>query len=324
MSTNEFDDEMIAATLPGGDEPSTERLDEVPDPDRRRDALHATVAALDLLHESTPPPELRSRLLAAAAEQRPEPPASAFSELFRHQVRALAELLAELRDDDWSRPLEHYDWTVHGLVAHLLVIEDYTASRLGLTPYDPSEEHHLALGAERISGELAIDPAHTAAAWFARAAATSDALRDRSLELPTDVTLHGWPFSLDGAVIARAFEIWTHADDIRRATGREVRPPSAEDLRTMSRFSVLALPLTLGLVAPDRVLSPTRVVLTGGGGGTFDLGSAAGSSTTIVVDVVDYCRVAARRIDPDDLDCTIDGDAALAADLLRGAAAFAV
>ncbi len=65
-------------------------------------------------------------------------------------------------------------------------------------------------------------------------------------------------------------------------------------------------------------------MLTGLGGGTFDLGGAPGPTTTIVTDVVDYCRVAARRVEPDDLDCTIDGDTALAADLLRAAAVFAV
>ncbi len=201
VSTNGFDDEMIATTLAGHGETATAG-GEVADVGRLRDELHATVAALDLLHESAPPPELRVRLLAAAAEQRPEPAASPTSELFRHQVQALAVLLDELGDVDWSRPVEHYDWTVHGLVAHLLVIENYTAGRLGLAPDDSSDEHHLTIGAERIAGELEVDPARTAVAWLERARATAAALHDAPAGLPTDITLHGWPFSLDGAVIA--------------------------------------------------------------------------------------------------------------------------
>ena len=325
MSTSGFDDERIATTLPGHDSSATPDDRDPGDPQRgRQEAVDATVAALDLLYESAPPPELRSRLLAAAVRERPEQPGSGVAELFAHQVDALAELLDELDDDEWIRPVGPYDWTVHGLVAHLLVIENYTASRLGLAPDDPTDEHHLTTGAGRIADELAGDPERTAAAWRERAAATSAALRDTPTELPADVVLHGWRFPLDGAIIARSFEIWTHADDIRRATGRPVRSPGAADLRTMSRFSVQALPLTLGLVAPDRELSPTRVVLTGEGGGTFDLGSAPGTPTTIVLDVVDYCLVAARRIDPDQLVCMVEGETELVTDLLRGAAAFAV
>ncbi len=230
----------------------------------------------------------------------------------------------ELDGHDWSRPVGPYDWTVHGLVAHVLVIEHYTAGRLGIGPDGFSDEHHLAIGAERISDELERDPTATASDWLERATATVAALHDDSRELPTDVDLHGWPFSLDGALIARAFEIWTHADDIRRATGRPLWSPIAGDLRTMSGFSVRALPLTLDLIAPDQTLTPTRIVLTGPGGGTFDIGRHPGSVTTIVTDVIDYCRLVARRVAPDDLDCTIDGDPELARALLTSASAFAV
>lgn len=327
MNRDELDDEMIAAALSGGDQRPTGRDGVEVDPARegRQDALRRTVAALDLLLESTPPPDLRERVLDAAAGRRSsqtEP--SPVPDLFANQVSALAELLDQLDGDDWTRPVEPYDWNVHGLIAHLLVIEEYTAGRLGLAPGDQSDRHHLALGAERMTDELSRAPEQTASAWWERAEATAVAVRDDSTDLPADVTLHGWPFSVGGALIVRAFEIWTHADDIRRATGRPLWSPIAGDLRTMSRFSVRALPLTLGLVAPDQPLTPTRIVLTGRGGGTFDFGSEPCLATTIVADVVDYCRVAARRIAPADLDCTIDGDATLAHALLEGASVFAV
>jgi hypothetical protein len=159
-------------------------------------------------------------------------------------------------------------------------------------------------------------------------------------DLPHQITLHGWPFELDGALIARSFELWTHTDDIRRATGRPLGAPAPSDIRAMSSFSVEALPLTLALTSPGRPLTPTRVVLTGAGGGTFDLPptpslaptpsrapTPTGSgtpSTLVVVDVVDYCRVVARRIGVDTLNFTITGDESLARALLHSATVFAV
>lgn len=327
MTRDGLDDEMIASAF-GGAEPrrtGRDRIEDAAERNARRHALHETVAALDLLLESAPPPDIKANLLREAAGRRPpqtEP--SAVTDLFSNQVAALAELLDELDGHDWSRPVAPYGWTVHALIAHLLVIEHYTAGRLGIGPNGFADEPHLAIGADRISDELERDPNATASEWLERAEATVAAIHDDAAELPTGVDLHGWPFSLEGALIARAFEIWTHADDIRRATGRPLRSPIAGDLRAMSEFSVRALPLTLELVAPDQSLTPTRIVLTGRGGGTFDIGRRPGSVTTIVTDVVDYCRLVARRIVPDDLDCTIDGDSTLVRALLTSASAFAV
>jgi uncharacterized protein (TIGR03083 family) len=248
-------------------------------------------------------------------------------DLFRRQIEALGDLLGDLHADDWTRPIGPYRWTVHGLVAHLLVIELYTAGQLGLDQANTSHEHHLAIGADRIAAELADAPGSTARRWLERARATAAALFDDGISLPDDITLHGWPFSTEGALIARAFEVWTHADDIRLATGRPRSTPGAGDLRTMSRFSVRTLPRLLPLVAPEARLAPTRIVLTGDGGGTFDIGGNDGqgdAATTVVTDVVDYCRVVARRIRVDELACDIDGNEEIVRALLAAASAFAV
>ncbi len=327
MTRDGVDDEMVAAAFAGAESTPAahDRVDSDPERRDRQRALHETVAALDLLLASAPPPHIRANVLRTASERRPpqtEP--SPVTALYSTQVAELAELLDELDEQHWRRQIGPYDWTVHGLIAHLLVIEHYTAGRLGIGPDDSSDEHHLAIGADRIANELGRAPKATASEWLERAQATVAVLDDDTYELPTDVDLHGWPLSLDGALTARAFEIWTHADDIRRATARPVRSPIAGDLRTMSGFSVRTLPLTLELVAPGQPLTPTHIVLTGPGGGTFDIGRHPGSVTTIVTDVVDYCRLVARRVVLDDLDCTIDGDRELARALLTGASAFAV
>jgi hypothetical protein len=43
----------------------------------------------------------------------------------------------------------------------------------------------------------------------------------------------------------------------------------------------------------------------------------------VVADVVDFCRLAAKRLPADQLVCHIEGDEQLAADVLVGAAVFA-
>jgi hypothetical protein len=72
-----------------------------------------------------------------------------------------------------------------------------------------------------------------------------------------------------------------------------------------------------------------RLVLTGPGGGTWDVvigGDAAEPvAIGIVTDVVDFCRLAANRLDPADLDMQVTtGDRGRAAGVLAAASALAL
>ena len=69
-------------------------------------------------------------------------------------------------------------------------------------------------------------------------------------------------------------------------------------------------------------------MLTGRGGGVWNqplqLGLEAGEpSVTIVADAVEFCRLAAQRIAPADLDAEVDGPMDLAITVLQGASVFA-
>jgi hypothetical protein len=96
----------------------------------------------------------------------------------------------------------------------------------------------------------------------------------------------------------------------------------------MSSFSVGSLPAFLPLAAPGLPVAPARVVLTGPGGGTFDLAGAGAAgpppAATLVVDVVDYCRLATRRVEIDEVDIVVEGDEALGRGLLAAARVLAV
>jgi alpha-D-ribose 1-methylphosphonate 5-triphosphate synthase subunit PhnG len=92
----------------------------------------------------------------------------------------------------------------------------------------------------------------------------------------------------------------------------------------MSSASVGTLPLLVPLVAPGARLEGGRVVLTGAGGGTYDLGDQTRRRVVLVADVVDYCRLAARRLPAAELEAVIEGDEQAAAHLLAAAQLFAI
>jgi uncharacterized protein (TIGR03083 family) len=284
------------------------------------------LAALAEGDAAAPPRGARGRLLARIAESpRAATEALGSTDLYARRVAALAELLAGLDAREWSRVAAPYEWTVHGLVAHLLAIETYTAAQLGLCPPpDGDLDDHLRVGEDLIVAELADEPAATARRWAQRARSIVDHVGSPGLDPHRPLPLHGWPFDASSALVARAFEIWTHTDDVCRAVGRTAPLPAPGELRTMSSLSVGSLPFLLDLAGDRPPLAPVRVVLTGPGGGTHDLGGPGTRAALLVADVVDYCRVVARRLDPIDLDRSVEGDADLVDALLDVSRAFAV
>lgn len=293
-------------------------------------ALAETVAV-------APPPALRDRVVAEIG-RRPRAGAEPATgpDLYRSRVAVLYRLLGELAGEDWSAVVAPYGWTVHRLVAHLVLIEEYTARQLGLTgdaplpPGEASTGDHLGLGAGQADDLAAGPPDATVERWWAAVGLIAGHVGSVGFDPAAPVSLHQWPFDAATALVARSFELWTHGDDIRRATGLPLEDVPAAELRTMSSTSVEGLPLLLALQPPPNgagppvVLSPTRLVLTGPGGGTFDLGGPGPWANLLVADVVDYCRVVSRRLAPEALMATREGDERLLASLLVASQAIAM
>src|SRR4051794_30186019 len=83
--------------------------------------VESLLAALAEADATSPPAGIRSRGLGrVAAAPRTLAEAMLPGELYASRVEALRALLADLDDDDWGCRAEPYEWTVHGLVAHLL------------------------------------------------------------------------------------------------------------------------------------------------------------------------------------------------------------
>ena len=87
-----------------------------------------------------------------------------------------------------------------------------------------------------------------------------------------------------------------------------------------------AWPAADALLRPGAPPWSARVVLTGAGGGTWvvDRGPAGTGDLLVVADVVDYCRMASRRLAPDALDTVVEGDRPVADALLAAAQLFSV
>jgi uncharacterized protein (TIGR03083 family) len=294
---------------------------------RTADRLRSAVAALSGDDAALPPPEVRSPVLdAARSTARPHREVSTAVEAFRHQLAAFDHVVRTVAGEQWELPALPYPWTLHGLVAHLLQIERYMERTLGFADgeRDEFETDHLRFGRAAMADELARRPESTVESWR-EAVARLDPHLD-SLDLDREVMFHQWPFSVRSLLLARAFEVWTHADDIRRAVGDEMVAPTAMDVRAMSSASVGSLPLAIHVVADSVPDGSARIVLTGEGGGVWDLqlGRGGHELVSIVADVVDYCRVVSKRIAVDELQATIEGDHRLAERLLTAATIIAV
>jgi uncharacterized protein (TIGR03083 family) len=283
-----------------------------------------------------PPTGLRGGLLSAARTRR-APGVSLLEvgevssvEAFVRTIAALGDLLDELTPRDWAAPTIE-GWTVKGLVSHLVAIEEYFGRQLGLweSAVDPElEADHLGMTRAFVAASSDGAPAEVLARWRELTDATTAHLQslDRSA-MRQPIHFHYLDTTLSTILITRVFEIWTHDEDIRRATGRVAVPPDAGRLARMSRVAVPSMAFGLALGGTEVAGRTARIVLTGPGGGTWDqalgLGEEAGEpEATLVIDVIDYCRLAARRLEPEQVDVIVEGDADLARQVLAGAGVF--
>ena len=144
--------------------------------------------------------------------------------------------------------------------------------------------------------------------------------------------MHGITLPLDDLLVVRAFELWVHDNDIRRAVGLPPSVPDPPVLHLMSDLAARMLPYAaarMGLHPVD-----VHLVLTGPGGGTWDvaLGQGAGGQAggagqkgvAIVTDAVGFCLLAGNRVTPAELGPHIIGDESRAASVLAAIPALAL
>ena len=277
------------------------------------------------------PEGLRDRVLAASWRARPagrpvpDVPEISPLEAFSRAADALYGLLCALDDEDWRRTvLRGLD--VQHLIGHLTGVEEDMRRCLSGDPA-VAEADHVASTQPCAARQAGQPPASTRAEWRG-AADRGLALAREHRDLHAEVALHGMRLPLGALLIVRAFELWTHDNDIRRATGLPPAVPDASTLRLMTGLAARLLPYgaaRAGLREPTRL----HLVLTGPGGGTWDvvIGDAdqqAPAPVGIVTGAVGFCQLVANRAAPGELDLHITGDAGRVAGILAAASALAL
>ena len=307
------------------------------------DDLEAEPFAAELLAvaaSAAPSPALRARLLAAAAaSRRPGRPVVHVEEItpleaLRRTHRCMAELVDSISVQE-ATALTIEGWTVAGLIGHLTAIERYFGSVLGWwddpAPHDVTD--HLTMTRPAVAIAEAADFEEVRMRWHDATGAVEGRLVELEGRLSERVDFHSFDLSVRSLLVARTFEVWTHDEDIRRALGREPEAPDPARLRVMTQSAVAALPIGMALIDRPPAGRAVRVVLTGDGGGSWlqplEFGAdtvavgAPAPSATLLTDAVSFCRVAARRLAPRDLDHRVQGDASLIDDVLAAVAVFA-
>ena len=220
---------------------------------------------------------------------------------------------------------------MHDLVAHLLAIDIYTGKQVGLFPDHVigADHDHIHLGDRLIEQLQSADYHSVLASWRGNASEIVHAVTIEPELLGAEASWHGAPVDVRSLLVIRTFELWTHADDVRVATGRARAEPDNAQLKLMTNLAAAILPLGLELTGRPHAGRTARLVLTGRGGGTWRCPLSASGSVTahddvlLVADAIAFCRLAANRCTPAELDAYVEGDAGIAYDILQGMAALA-
>ncbi|MEW9548950.1 maleylpyruvate isomerase family mycothiol-dependent enzyme [Nonomuraea sp. NPDC050783] len=283
-------------------------------------------AAIALLDQSAPapapapPPTLREAVLSKARRRRS--PAllgvATVAVPYAEQVALMDDLLGGLRGEQWDAPVPRHG-TVAGLVEHLMANDAVVARFMGAPPVTLSAAPSAAVPPAVLAGGAA----GTQRRWREQAGVLLERVSaGTEVLLGVEVALAGARPSrapLRQALVQRTFETWTHADDIRAATGRSRAAPRDGHVRLIAEFGLALLPRAFK--GPRRGVSVT-VVLTGPGGGTWTIPLSPASDHVAVLvsaDAVDFCRLMAGRWPPDAFPYAAEGDPALARDLVRAA-----
>ena len=276
------------------------------------------------------PAGLRERVLEASRQARaagrsvPEVAEISPPEAFSRAADAFYRLLCALGDDDWRiTVLRGLD--VQGVVGHLIGVEDDMHRCLSGDP-EVADASHVASTQPAAARQAGRPAARTRADWRRAADRTLGLVRAAG-DPCAEVAMHGMRLPLGALLVVRAFELWTHDNDIRRVAGLPITMPGPPTLALMTRLAARLLPdaaARTGLHEPVNV----RLVLTGPGGGTWDIAVGEGPSDPvpirIIADAVGFCRLVANRVTPADLDLHITGDPGRAAGVLAAASALAL
>ncbi|MGW2647007.1 MDMPI N domain containing protein [Streptomyces sp. NPDC001393] len=222
--------------------------------------------------------------------------------------------------------------TVAGVIAHLLSVDGLIALALGL-------EDPLAEVVDTAEPDASGPQGRTEAFWrnshFPPTRSVRGPWREQSHGLVRTVSFTGghagglavsygdFELPLHDAMLDRAFECWVHAEDIAEAVDYPYQPPAPRHLNRMIDLAARLLPAALaerrqaGLGSPARGRHlglagepgrSLRLEIEGSAGGEWliplDSPAAVGSADLevahVALDGVEFCKLAAGRVSPEE------------------------
>ncbi|MEV5943064.1 zf-HC2 domain-containing protein [Streptomyces sp. NPDC051994] len=305
-------------------------------------------------------PLLRSRVLETCLGRRPARiPVPLWAAPYDAEAARLDALLNDFGDAEWHAPVR-LKWferdrqtsrrtTVAGVIGHLMAVDALLATALGLEEPVPLDPEDAAAG----------PTARTEALWrtapYPLTRTVREPWREQSHTLLRTVSFAGrgaaelgvaygeFTLPLQDAMLDRAFECWIHAGDIADAVDYPYDPPSGAHLHRMIDLAARVLPATLagrrraGLASPARGLvtagSPgrsLRLEIEGAGGGDWHipldspaaLASPEHEVAHVALDGVEFCRLAAGHVPPQEAAVGQLGDREAISDVLFAAASL--
>ncbi|MER5837159.1 zf-HC2 domain-containing protein [Streptomyces sp. NPDC002130] len=306
-------------------------------------------------------PGLRTRVLDTCLERRPPRiPVPEWAAAYDAETARLDALLQDFGAAEWHAPVR-LRWfrsdestsrrtTVAGVIAHLLSVDGLVGVALGLD--DPLGD---------VPSRRPTPAARTEAFWrashFPPTRSVRVPWREQSHSLVRTVSFTGggsgkvpvsygdFELPLHDAMLDRAFECWVHAEDIADAVDYPYDPPSPRHLHRMIDLAARMLPTALAhrrraglaspahhrhLVAAGEPGRSLRLEIEGSGGGEWLIpldspaaqGSAEHEVAHVALDGVEFCRLTAGHVPPQEAAAGQVGDKEAIRDVLFAAASL--
>ncbi|GAA2743165.1 sigma factor [Kitasatospora cinereorecta] len=294
------------------------------------------------------PVGLRQQVLESCLAQRPaELPVPVWAAPYAAESARLDALLRDLGPEEWQEVAELawsggvQRWRAAEVLCHLAAVDACLAPVLGLP--DPVPVPVLSPRVPAQGGDDRVEPqGGPAGLLLDRTLALIDAHRGRpdaevracwrwqSRALVRAAALGADPapavdygfarLPLADAFLDRAFECWIHGEDLARAVDYPYEPPAAPHLRQLIGLGARMIPLVLDGARPGgrRML---KLMIEGPAAGEWLVpldGDPDGVPVAeLVVDGLEFCRLAAAHLDPDRVPVGASGDRAVIRQVLR-------
>ena len=234
-------------------------------------------------------------------------------------------MIRDLDEDGWALPSRCPDWSIADVVLHLAQTNEMAVA----SAQRRFTDIHAAFGsaaAAAPAGATVDDLAGLAVAaergrpakeiyerWRAASAAQAEAFA--ACEAGTRLPWVVGELAAISLATTRLAETWIHAGDIAAALGQELTP--GPHLKPIARLAWRTLPYAFTR-AGQAMSGTVALSLTAPDGTTWDFNSDEPATTTVAGPALDFCLVAARRVDPSDTALTATGpDAAAVLELVR-------